>query len=49
MAASNPGITPEEGIANLAAQVGQIQSALDELAFLAQRNSIAPGVLRATA
>jgi hypothetical protein len=49
MTAPNPGITPEEGIANLAAQVGQIQTTLDELAYLAQRNGIAPGVLRATA
>jgi hypothetical protein len=40
------GVTPEEVIANLQAQVSDTQSQLDDLAELARRNYIAPGVLR---
>jgi hypothetical protein len=40
------GITPEDGIAILEARVSQIQSQLDDLADLARRNYIPPGVLR---
>jgi hypothetical protein len=43
------GVTPEEVIANLQAQVVQTQASLDELADLARRNYIPPGVLRGTA
>ena len=41
------GVTPEDVIAHLQAQVTETQSRLDELADLARRNDIAPGVLRA--
>jgi hypothetical protein len=43
------GITPDEVIANLQAQVRETQTRLGELADLARRNDIAPGVLRAAA
>ena len=42
----NVGITPEAGIATLEAQVGEVQSQLDDLSDLARRNNIPPGVLR---
>jgi hypothetical protein len=42
----NAGVTPEAGLANLAAQVQEVQSQLDELSDLARQNGIAPGVLR---
>ena len=42
----NIGITPEAGIAILGAQVGEVQSQLDELSDLARQNGIPPGVLR---
>jgi hypothetical protein len=42
----NAGITPEAGIAILEAQVGEVQSQLDELSDLARRNNIPPDVLR---
>jgi hypothetical protein len=40
------GVTPEAGLANLAAQVQEVQNQLDELGDLARQNGIAPGVLR---
>jgi hypothetical protein len=40
------GVTPEAGLANLAAQVQEVQNQLDELSDLARRNNIPPGVLR---
>jgi hypothetical protein len=46
LAESNVGVTPEAGIAILEAQVLEVQSRFDELADLARRNDIAPGVLR---
>jgi multidrug efflux pump subunit AcrA (membrane-fusion protein) len=42
------GVTPDETIANLQAQRIETQSRLDELADLARRNDIPPGVLRGT-
>jgi hypothetical protein len=42
----NAGVTPEAGIAVLAAQVLEVQTQLDELSALAQQNNIPPGVLR---
>jgi hypothetical protein len=42
----NAGVTPEAGLANLAAQVQEVQSQLNELSDLARQNGIAPGVLR---
>jgi hypothetical protein len=42
----NAGVTPEAGLANLAAQVQEVQNQLDELGDLARRNNIPPGVLR---
>jgi hypothetical protein len=42
------GVTPEEVIANLEAEVVETQARLDDLADLARRNDIAPGVLRVT-
>ena len=42
----SPGITPAEGLANLEAQVQEIQSQLDELSDLARQHNIEPGVLR---
>jgi hypothetical protein len=46
LAQESIGITPEDGMAILEARVGQVQSQLDELADLARRNNIPPGVLR---
>ena len=43
---SSPGITPAQGLANLEAQVQEIQSRLDELSDLARQHDIPPGVLR---
>jgi hypothetical protein len=42
------GVTPEERIAFLESQVQETQARLDELADLARRNDILPGVLRGT-
>jgi hypothetical protein len=42
----SPGITPAEGVANLQAQVQEIQSQFDELSDLARQHDIPPGVLR---
>jgi hypothetical protein len=42
----NAGVTPEAGIAILAAQVQEVQNQLDELSDLARQNNISPGVLR---
>ena len=44
-----PGVTPEEAISSLEAQVLETRSQLDELADLARRNDIAPGLLRPVA
>jgi hypothetical protein len=41
-----PGMTPAEGLANLQAQVQEVQSQLDELSDLARQHDIPPGVLR---
>lgn len=41
-----PGVTPEAGLANLQAQVQEVQNQLDELSDLARQHSIEPGVLR---
>ena len=41
-----PGMTPAEGLANLEAQVQEVQSQLDELSDLARQHDIPPGVLR---
>jgi hypothetical protein len=46
LAQGSTGNTPEEGIAILEARVGQVQSRLEELADLARRNYIPPGLLR---
>jgi hypothetical protein len=43
------GVTPNDVIAHLEAQTQETQSLLDELADLARRNGIAPGVLRSAA
>jgi hypothetical protein len=40
------GVTPAAGVANLAAQVQEVQSALDELSDLARQHNIEPGELR---
>ena len=40
------GLTPESGIANLEAQVQDVQSQMDELEELARQHGIEPGVLR---
>jgi hypothetical protein len=40
------GITPAAGVANLQAQVQEVQSQLDELSDLARQHDIPPGVLR---
>ncbi len=40
------GITPAAGVANLQAQVREVQSQLDELSDLARQHDIPPGVLR---
>jgi hypothetical protein len=42
----SPGMTPAEGLANLQAQVEEIQNYLDELSDLARQHDIPPGVLR---
>ena len=42
----SPGVTPDAGLANLAASVQEIQSQLDDLADLARQHDIPPGVLR---
>jgi hypothetical protein len=42
----SPGMTPAEGVANLQAQVQEVQSQLDELSDLARQHGIEPGVLR---
>ena len=42
----NAGVTPEAGVTNLAAQVQEVQSQLDELSDLARQNNIPPGILR---
>jgi hypothetical protein len=42
----NAGVTPDASIAILEAQVGEVQSELDELSDLARQNNIPPGVLR---
>jgi hypothetical protein len=42
----SPGMTPAEGLANLLAQVQEVQSQLDELSDLARQHDIPPGVLR---
>jgi hypothetical protein len=47
-AAATYGLTPEERIAFLEAQTQETQARLNELADLARRNDIAPGVLRGT-
>lgn len=46
LAQANAGITPEEGVATLEARVSEVQSRFDELADLARRNYIPPGLLR---
>ena len=42
----NAGVTPASGLANLQAQVQEVQSQLDELSDLARQHDIPPGVLR---
>jgi hypothetical protein len=42
----NAGVTPAAGVANLEAQVQEVQGQLDELSDLARQHNIAPGVLR---
>ncbi len=42
----NAGVTPQAGIANLQAQVQEVQDQLDELSDLARQHDIPPGVLR---
>lgn len=46
MGRGNAGISTEAGVENLRARVHEAQVQLDALADLAQRNGIAPGVLR---
>ena len=48
-ATDDAGVTPEERIAILDGQVRETQSRPDELADLARRNDIAPGLLRTAA
>jgi hypothetical protein len=43
---SGPGMTPAQGLANLQAQVQEVQSQLDALSDLARQHDIPPGVLR---
>jgi hypothetical protein len=43
---NNAGITPDSGLAILEAQVGEVQSELDELSDLARQNNIPPVVIR---
>jgi hypothetical protein len=40
------GVTPAAGVANLEAQVQEVQSQLDELSDLARQHNIEPGILR---
>ena len=40
------GVTPAAGVANLQAQVQEVQNLLDELSDLARQHDIPPGVLR---
>jgi hypothetical protein len=42
----NAGVTPASGIANLQAQVQEVQNLLDELSDIARQHDIPPGVLR---
>lgn len=42
----NAGVTPAAGVANLQAQVQEVQNQLDELSDLARQHDIEPGVLR---
>jgi hypothetical protein len=42
----NAGVTPAAGVANLQAQVQEVQNQLDELSDLARQHDIPPGVLR---
>jgi hypothetical protein len=42
----NAGVTPAAGVANLQAQVQEVQSQLDDLSDLARQHDIPPGVLR---
>ncbi len=42
----NAGVTPAAGVANLQAQMQEVQSQIDELGDLARQHNIAPGVLR---
>ena len=42
----NAGVTPAAGIANLQAQVQEVQNLLDELSDIARQHDIPPGVLR---
>ena len=42
----NAGVTPAAGVANLQAQVQEVQSQLDALSDLARQHDIPPGVLR---
>jgi hypothetical protein len=42
----NAGVTPAAGVANLQAQVQEVQRQLDELSDLARQHDIPPGVLR---
>lgn len=42
----NAGVTPDAGLAILAAQVQEVQNQLDELSDLARQNNIPPGILR---
>ena len=42
----NAGVTPAAGVANLEAQVQEVQNQLDELSDLARQHDIPPGVLR---
>src|SRR6266851_6170482 len=41
----NAGVTPAAGVANLQAQMQEVQSQIDELGDLARQHNIAPGVL----
>ena len=42
----SPGLTPAEGVANLQAQIQEVQSQLDELSDRARQHAIPPGALR---
>jgi len=46
LAQGNVGVTPEAGIGILEAQVRELQSRFEDVADLARRNNIPPGVLR---